>query len=75
MITVTYLPLFVTVLFRGMPGIWKSRHRLILYSIVLPSCGAVLFPLGEGGGKGRRGHDWRAWLALTPALSQREREL
>jgi hypothetical protein len=30
MITVTYLPLFVTILFRGMPGIWKSRHRLIL---------------------------------------------
>ncbi len=34
MITVTYLPLFVTVLFRGMPGIWKSRHRLILCWLV-----------------------------------------
>jgi hypothetical protein len=30
MVAVTYLPLFVTILFRGMPGIWKSRHRLIL---------------------------------------------
>ena len=30
MITVTSLPLLVTILFRGMPGIWKSRHRLIL---------------------------------------------
>ena len=30
MITITYLPLFVTMLFRGMPGVWKSRHRLIL---------------------------------------------
>jgi len=30
MIAVTYVPLFVTILFRGMPGIWKSRHRLIL---------------------------------------------
>jgi hypothetical protein len=24
------LPLFVTLLFRGMPGSWKSRHRLVL---------------------------------------------
>src|SRR5919108_3083222 len=29
MVTVTYLPLFVTILLRGMPGIWKSRHRLL----------------------------------------------
>jgi len=34
MITVTSLPLFVTILFRGMPGIWKSRHRLILCWLV-----------------------------------------
>ena len=34
MVTVTYLPLFVTILFRGMPGIWKSRHRLILCWLV-----------------------------------------
>src|SRR3989442_2332059 len=34
MITVTYLPLLVTILFRGMPGIWKSRHRLILCWLV-----------------------------------------
>jgi len=34
MITVTYLPLFVTILLRGMPGIWKSRHRLILCWLV-----------------------------------------
>ena len=34
MITVTYLPLFVTILFRGMLGIWKSRHRLILCWLV-----------------------------------------
>jgi hypothetical protein len=34
MITVTYLPLFVTRLFRGMPGIWKNRHRLILCWLV-----------------------------------------
>jgi hypothetical protein len=34
MITITYLPLFVTVLFRGMPGMWKSRHRLILCWLV-----------------------------------------
>ena len=34
MVTVTYLPLFVTILFRGMPGIWKSRHRLLLCWLV-----------------------------------------
>ena len=34
MVTVTYLPLCVTILFRGMPGIWKSRHRLLLCWLV-----------------------------------------
>ena len=34
MLTITYVPLFVTVLFRGMPGLWKSRHRLILCWLV-----------------------------------------
>ena len=34
MIAITYVPLFVTILFRGMPGIWKSRHRLILCWLV-----------------------------------------
>jgi len=41
MIAVTYLPLFVTLLFRGMPGIWKSRHRLVLCWLVLMQ---ALFP-------------------------------
>jgi hypothetical protein len=41
MITVTYLPLFVTILFRGMPGVWKPRHRFMLcWFIVLHA----LFP-------------------------------
>src|SRR5215218_8969069 len=34
MLTITYVPLFVTVLFRGMPGMWKSRHRLLLCWLV-----------------------------------------
>jgi len=34
MIAVTYLPLFVTLVFRGMPGLWKSRHRFILCWLV-----------------------------------------
>jgi Transposase DDE domain len=34
MMTVTYLPLFVTLVFRGMPGLWKSRHRFILCWLV-----------------------------------------
>jgi hypothetical protein len=41
MIPVTYLPLFITVLFRGMPGIWKSRHRLLLCWLVVMQ---ALFP-------------------------------
>jgi hypothetical protein len=41
MITVTYLPLFVTTLLRGMPGIWKGRHRLILCWLV---CMQALYP-------------------------------
>src|SRR5438093_3866670 len=41
MITVTSLPLFVTRLLRGMPGIWKGRHRLILCWLV---CRQALFP-------------------------------
>jgi hypothetical protein len=27
MIAVTSLPLFVTILFRGMPGLWKNHHH------------------------------------------------
>ena len=30
MIALTYLPLFVTTVFYGMPGVWKGRHRLLL---------------------------------------------
>jgi Transposase DDE domain len=41
MVAVTYLPLFVTILFRGMPGIWKGRHRLMLGWLV---CMQALFP-------------------------------
>ena len=35
MVKVTYLPLFVTLLFRGMPGMWKNRHRLMLCWLVV----------------------------------------
>ncbi len=41
MVTVTYVPLFVTLLFRGMPGIWKGRHRLILCWLIVMQ---ALFP-------------------------------
>jgi hypothetical protein len=30
MIRLTYLPAFVGMVFRGMPGVWKSRHHLVL---------------------------------------------
>jgi len=35
MVTVTYLPLCVTLLFRGRPGMWKSRHRLLLWWLIV----------------------------------------
>jgi hypothetical protein len=41
MIAVTYLPLFVTLLFRGMPGLWKHRHRLVLCWLIVMQ---ALFP-------------------------------
>src|SRR5713226_8518597 len=41
MVTVTYLPLFVTLLFRGMPGVWKHRHRLVLCWLIVMQ---ALFP-------------------------------
>src|SRR5207247_2289741 len=41
MVTVTYVPLFVTMLFRGMPGLWKGRHRLMLCWLVFMQ---ALFP-------------------------------
>jgi hypothetical protein len=41
MIKVTSLPLFVTLLFRGMPGMWKNRHRLMLCWLVVMQ---ALFP-------------------------------
>src|SRR5256886_15779368 len=41
MVTVTSVPLFVTMLFRGMPGLWKGRHRLMLGWLVFMQ---ALFP-------------------------------
>ena len=41
MVMVTYLPLFITLLFRGMPGIWKSRHCLVLCWLLVMQ---ALFP-------------------------------
>jgi len=41
MIALTYLPLFVTILFRGMPGVWKHRHRLVLCWLIVMQ---ALFP-------------------------------
>ena len=35
MIAVTSLPLFVTRLLRGMPDVWKHRHRLVLCWLIV----------------------------------------
>jgi hypothetical protein len=34
MIAFTYLPAFVTIVFRGMPNVWRGRHRLLLCWLV-----------------------------------------
>jgi hypothetical protein len=34
MVKLSYLPGFVKVFFAGMPGVWKSRHLLVLYWLV-----------------------------------------
>jgi hypothetical protein len=41
MVTVTDVPLFVTIFFRGMPGMWKSHHSLMLGWLVVMQ---ALFP-------------------------------
>ena len=41
MVKITYLPVFVTLVFRGMPGIWKDRHRLVLIWLIVMQ---ALFP-------------------------------
>jgi len=35
MIILTYLPAFITIVFRGMPGVWKSQHRLMLCWVIV----------------------------------------
>ena len=35
MLMLTYLPAFITMVFRGMPGVWKSQHRLMLCWIIV----------------------------------------
>jgi hypothetical protein len=35
MIILTYLPAFITIVFRDMPGVWKSQHRLLLCWVVV----------------------------------------
>jgi hypothetical protein len=35
MIILTYLPAFITIVFRGMPSVWKSQHRLMLCWVIV----------------------------------------
>jgi hypothetical protein len=35
MLMLTYLPAFITLVFRDMPGVWKSQHRLMLCWVVV----------------------------------------
>ena len=35
MLKLTYLPAFITTVFRGMPGVWKSQHRLLLCWLIV----------------------------------------
>jgi hypothetical protein len=35
MLILTYLPAFITTVFRGMPGVWKGQHRLVLCWLIV----------------------------------------
>lgn len=35
MLNLTYLPAFITLVFRGMPGVWKCQHRLLLCWLIV----------------------------------------
>jgi DDE family transposase len=35
MLILTYLPAFITAVFRGMPGVWKNQHRLLLCWLIV----------------------------------------
>jgi len=35
MLILTYLPAFITTVFRGMPGVWKYQHRLLLCWLIV----------------------------------------
>jgi hypothetical protein len=35
MIILTYLPSFISMVFQGMPGVWNSQHRLLLYWLIV----------------------------------------
>lgn len=35
MLKLTYLPAFITAVFRGMPGMWKNDHRLVLCWLIV----------------------------------------
>jgi Transposase DDE domain len=35
MLSLTYLPAFLPTVFRGMPGVWKSQHRLLLCWLIV----------------------------------------
>jgi hypothetical protein len=35
MLKLTSLPAFITTVFRGMPGVWKSQHRLLLCWLIV----------------------------------------
>lgn len=41
MLQLTYLPPFVRAVLRGMPGVWKSRHHLLLCWLIFMQ---VVFP-------------------------------
>jgi hypothetical protein len=41
MIKITYLPVFVTRMFHGMPGVWKAQHRLMMSWLIVMQ---ALFP-------------------------------
>src|SRR5256714_12314963 len=55
LIAFTYLPGFVTMVFRGMPTVWRGRHRLLF-------CGLISIQAVPPGRK-----PWKEWARWPPA--------
>jgi hypothetical protein len=55
----TYLPSFATVVCRGLPTVWRGRHRFLLCWLVAPRRQESRQHAKGRTRQGQRGTDWR----------------